>query len=54
MGGRFVSETLSAALDELTQTYAKLRQDPEFLAAFDKALAHCALAAHRLCILPNA
>ncbi len=39
-GGRFVSETLSAALDELTQTYAKLRQDPEFLAAFDKDLAH--------------
>ncbi|MEN9464967.1 MAG: hypothetical protein RL217_1148 [Pseudomonadota bacterium] len=39
-GGRFVSETLSAALDELTQTYAKLRHDPDFLAAFDKDLAH--------------
>lgn len=39
-GGRFVSETLTAALDELTQTYLKLRQDPEFLAAFDKDLAH--------------
>lgn len=39
-GGRFVSETLSAALDELTQTYLKLREDPEFLRAFDSDLAH--------------
>ncbi|MFY9178952.1 MAG: pyridoxal-phosphate dependent enzyme, partial [Venatoribacter sp.] len=39
-GGRFVSETLSAALDELTQTYLKLRNDPDFLAAFDSDLAH--------------
>lgn len=39
-GGRFVSETLSAALDELTQTYLKLREDPEFLKAFDSDLAH--------------
>lgn len=39
-GGRFVSETLTAALDELTQTYLKLRNDPEFLAAFDSDLAH--------------
>lgn len=39
-GGRFVSETLTAALDELTQTYLKLRKDPDFLAAFDSDLAH--------------
>lgn len=39
-GGRFVSETLTAALDELTETYEKLRQDPEFQAAFDADLAH--------------
>ena len=39
-GGRFVSETLTAALDELTATYMKLRDDPEFLRAFDSDLAH--------------
>lgn len=39
-GGRFVSETLTAALDELTVTYLKLREDPEFLKAFDYDLAH--------------
>lgn len=39
-GGRFVSETLSAALDELTGVFNKLRNDPEFLSAFDKDLAH--------------
>ncbi|HUH57194.1 MAG TPA: pyridoxal-phosphate dependent enzyme, partial [Pseudomonadales bacterium] len=39
-GGRFVSETLTAALDELTETYEKLRDDPEFQAAFDADLAH--------------
>ncbi len=31
-GGRFVSETLMAALDELEALYAKYRSDPEFLA----------------------
>ena len=30
-GGRFVSETLTAALDELQETYDKLRNDPEDL-----------------------
>ena len=39
-GGRFVSETLTAALDELTETYEKLRNDPDFQAAFDSDLAH--------------
>ena len=39
-GGRFVSETLTAALEELTEVYEKLRDDPEFQAAFDKDLAH--------------
>ena len=39
-GGRFVSETLTSALDQLTETYEKLRDDPEFQAAFDADLAH--------------
>jgi tryptophan synthase beta chain len=39
-GGRFVSETLSAALDELETLYAKLSKDPDFQAEFDKDLAH--------------
>ena len=39
-GGRFVSETLMAALDELETIYNKLSRDPEFQAAFDKDLAH--------------
>ena len=39
-GGRFVSETLMAALDDLEAIYKKLSQDPEFQAAFDKDLAH--------------
>ncbi len=39
-GGRFVSETLTSALDELNSTYEKLRNDPEFQAAFDSDLAH--------------
>lgn len=39
-GGRFVSETLMAALDDLEAIYNKLSQDPEFQAAFDKDLAH--------------
>ncbi len=39
-GGRFVSETLTAALDDLQQTYSKLRQDPDFWAEFDRDLAH--------------
>ncbi|WP_372609870.1 tryptophan synthase subunit beta [Halomonas sp.] len=39
-GGRFVSETLSFALDELEKTYLSLRDDPDFLAEFDYDLAH--------------
>ncbi|UTA49282.1 tryptophan synthase subunit beta [Simiduia sp. 21SJ11W-1] len=39
-GGRFVSETLIHALDELDAMYRKLKQDPEFQAEFDRDLAH--------------
>ncbi|PIE42598.1 MAG: tryptophan synthase subunit beta [Gammaproteobacteria bacterium] len=39
-GGRFVSETLMAALDELEQMYERLSKDPSFQAEFDKDLAH--------------
>ena len=39
-GGRFVSETLTAALEELTETYYKLRDDPDFQRQFDHDLAH--------------
>ena len=39
-GGRFVSETLIAALDELDAMYQSLKTDPEFLAEFDRDLAH--------------
>jgi tryptophan synthase beta chain len=39
-GGRFVSETLSAALDELEALYDRLSKDPSFQAEFDNDLAH--------------
>ncbi|WHI50040.1 tryptophan synthase subunit beta [Microbulbifer sp. MLAF003] len=39
-GGRFVSETLISALDELQAMYSRLKDDPEFVAAFDYDLAH--------------
>ncbi|MBL4797855.1 MAG: tryptophan synthase subunit beta [Oleispira sp.] len=39
-GGRFVSETLSAALDELEALYNKLSKDPSFQKEFDEDLAH--------------
>lgn len=39
-GGRFVSETLSFALEELEKTYQSLRDDPDFQAEFDNDLAH--------------
>ena len=39
-GGRFVSETLSFALDDLEKTYIRLRDDPDFQAEFDYDLAH--------------
>ena len=39
-GGQFVSETLMAAVSELEQSYARLREDPEFQAEFDHDMAH--------------
>ena len=39
-GGRFVSETLIYALDELQEMYNRLKDDPEFQAEIDKDLAH--------------
>ncbi|AOS98604.1 Tryptophan synthase beta chain [Microbulbifer aggregans] len=39
-GGRFVSETLIDALDHLQEMYFRLKDDPEFQAAFDYDLAH--------------
>jgi len=39
-GGRFVSETLMAALDELRDAYEQLKDDPAFQAEFDHDLAH--------------
>ena len=39
-GGRFISETLMAAIDELTEAYEKYSKDPEFLAEFDSDLQH--------------
>ncbi len=38
-GGRFVSETLVAALEELDAMYRRLRDDPKFRADFDRDLA---------------
>ncbi len=39
-GGRFVSETLISALDDLAEMYQRLKDDPEFIGEFDKDLAH--------------
>ena len=39
-GGRFVSETLISALDELAAAYGKLKDDAAFMAEFDTDLAH--------------
>lgn len=39
-GGRFVSETLMHALDELDAMYKRLKDDPDFQAEFDKDMAH--------------
>ena len=39
-GGRFVSETLSFALEELEKAYMSLRDDVDFQAEFDRDLAH--------------
>ena len=39
-GGVFVAETLIAALDELKAQYARYRDDPAFVAEFERELAH--------------
>jgi tryptophan synthase, beta chain (EC 4.2.1.20) len=39
-GGRFVSETLMHALDELEEIYTRAKNNPDFIAEFDKDLAH--------------
>ena len=39
-GGSFASETLTHALFELRQAYAKYQNDPEFIAEFKSELAH--------------
>ncbi|MFP5382428.1 MAG: tryptophan synthase subunit beta, partial [Gammaproteobacteria bacterium] len=39
-GGRFVSETLMAALDDLEKAYLRLKDEPDFRAEFDRDLAH--------------
>ena len=39
-GGRFVSETLMAALEDLEASYKKLSSDPDFQKQFDDDLAH--------------
>jgi tryptophan synthase beta chain len=39
-GGRFVSETLMAALEDLEALYNRMKNDAEFLKAFDYDLAH--------------
>ena len=39
-GGRFASETLMAALEDLTALYERMWRDPAFQAEFDRDLAH--------------
>jgi tryptophan synthase beta chain len=39
-GGSFISETLTHAIEELKEAYAKYQYDPEFLAEFQSELAH--------------
>ena len=39
-GGSFISETLTYAINELRDAYAKFQNDPEFLAEFHHELAH--------------
>jgi len=39
-GGSFVSETLTHAISELREAYAKYQHDPEFLAEFEYELKH--------------
>ncbi|MBH2009932.1 MAG: tryptophan synthase subunit beta, partial [Xanthomonadaceae bacterium] len=39
-GGSFVSETLTHAINELKDAYARYQNDPEFLAEFNYELKH--------------
>ena len=39
-GGSFASETLTQAISELREAYARCKDDPEFLAEFHYELAH--------------
>ncbi len=39
-GGSFVSETLTHAIEQLREAYARYQHDPEFLAEFKNELAH--------------
>ena len=39
-GGRFVSETLMSALDDLSELYERLSKDPAFQKEYDEDLAH--------------
>jgi len=39
-GGRYVSEVLIAALDELNEQYARLKHDPKFISDFESDLAN--------------
>ena len=39
-GGAFISETLTHAIDELKQAWAHYQNDPEFIAEFQRELAH--------------
>ncbi|HPU10044.1 MAG TPA: pyridoxal-phosphate dependent enzyme, partial [Ottowia sp.] len=39
-GGSFISETLTFAINELRDAYARYQHDPEFLAEFHYELAH--------------
>ena len=39
-GGRFVSETLMAALEDLEKLYFRMKDDEQFLAEFDRDLAY--------------
>ncbi|MFB1018524.1 MAG: tryptophan synthase subunit beta, partial [Burkholderiaceae bacterium] len=39
-GGSFVSETLTHAIAELKENYARYQHDPEFLREFNYELAH--------------
>jgi tryptophan synthase beta chain len=39
-GGKFVAETLMHALSQLNEVYSRLKDDPEFVASFDRDLAY--------------